>query len=328
MKALLLLIPLIISLNLGATELLEFPHKFKLKQKKKSHLKHTGPQNHIEGVDSNRNFTDLDQDGVFDLVDSDIDGDGVSNFMDFEPLNKKIKGMDIDEDGIPDFLDFKVGAILKENMDIESATFQERLFKDIGLLIFNGDSPFSNKEFKRLASLYLSKELRLFKKASQLDVIFKQPVHPMGYRGKYRSAHKAITLYSNNDHKNNPLHQELTLVHENFHALVHSEGLLWDAFLEKSGWAITEDKYSYKNESFPISLIKTDPEAISSTLLAAEFPSDYAKLGPIEMFAECATASLMKHREEIINVKYPYLAQYLDTSLHSFVLSSFQTLLK
>ena len=150
----------------------------------------------------------------------------------------------------------------------------------------------------------------------------------MGYRGKYRSSHKAITLYNNIDHKNNPLHQELTLIHENFHALIHSEGALWEKFLERSGWRILEDEYLYKEKRFPMALIKTDPEAITTALQSPEFPSDYAKLGPIEMFAECATASLMNHREEIKNVKYPYLEEYLDTPLHSFVLSSFQTVLK
>ncbi len=323
----LLLIPFFISLSLGATEPLEFPHKFNLPQKK-SFFKHTGPVHHIEGIDSNRNFTDLDGDGVFDLLDFDIDGDGVSNFMDLNPLDKNIQGIDSDEDGIPDFLDFKVGSILKENMDIESALFQERLFKGIGLLIFNGDFPFTNREFKRLASLYLSKELRLFKKAENLDVIFKQPIHPMGYRGKYRSSHRAITLYSNEDHKNNPLHQELTLVHENFHALIQSESKFFQEFLELTTWKVLGDNYSYQGEVFPISLVKTDPEAISKALNSDEFPSDYAKLGPEEMFAECATASLMNHREEIKIVKYPYLDKYLYTPLHSFILASFQTVLK
>jgi hypothetical protein len=322
-----LLLPFIISLSLGATEPLEFPLKFNLPQAK-SFLKHTGPVNHVEGIDSNRNFTDLDADGVFDLLDSDIDGDGVSNFMDLNPLDKDIQGEDRDEDGIPDFLDFKVGEVLKENMDIESAAFQERLFKGIGLLIFNGDFPFTNREFKRLASLYLSKELRLFKKAEALDVIFKQPIHPMGYRGKYRSSHRAIVLYSNEDHKKNPLHQELTLVHENFHALIESEPKLFQEFLDLTRWKILEDTYSYQGESFPISLIKTDPEAISRALTSDEFPSDYAKLGPMEMFAECATASLMNHREEIKTVKYPYLDKYLYTPVHSFILASFQTVLK
>jgi hypothetical protein len=317
---------LILSLSLGAAEPLEFPRKFKLKEK--NFLKHTGPIHHIEGIDSNRNFTDLDQDGILDLLDSDIDGDGVSNFMDLKPLDKNVQGADVDADGIPDFLDFKINDSLKEGMDIESATFQERLFKEKGLLIFNGDFPFTNREFKRLASLYLSKELRLFKKADALDVIFKQPVHPMGYRAKYRFSHKAITLYSNEDHKKNPLHQELTLVHENFHALIKSEPKLWEEFLEKSGWRIGEAEYFYKEESFPIALIKTDPEAIVGALQSPEFPSDYSKLGPEEMFAECATASLMNHRDEVKTLKYPYLEDYLYTPLHSFILSSFQTVLK
>lgn len=321
----LLLIIFTISLKAGANEPLSFPYKFQLN--KFSKFKHTGPENHIEGIDENRNFTDLDEDGVFDLMDSDIDGDGVTNFMDYAPLDKKTNGEDADLDGIPDFLDFKVGGELKENMNIESATLQERLFKEKKLLIFNGDFPFSNREFKRLASLYLSKELRLFKKAEELDVIFKQPVHPMAYRGKYHSSHKAIILYSNEDHKKYPLHQELTLVHENFHALIHSETKLWEEFLLKTGWRIEGEEFSYHGEAFPISLITTNPAAITSAISSPEFPSDYAKLGPFEMFAECATASLMNHRDEVKAVKYPYLEDYLKTPLHSFILTSFQTVL-
>jgi len=319
------LLMLFYSFGLRASEDLRFPNKFRLV--KKSKLKHIGPENHITGIDSNRNFTDLDKDGLYDLVDSDIDGDGVTNYLDLYPLDKKKKGKDLDFDGIPDFVDFEVFEKLKEGMSKDSANYQKKLFNLKGIIIFNGDLLFSNKEIKRIAELYLKKELKGLKKLSNLKVIFKQPPHPMGYRAKFRHNHLAITLYENNDHRLNSYHQELTVAHESFHALSMEVSDLYEEFLSLSGWSEYDDGLSHQGRFFKASSFQVSPELVVKTLQDPEFPNDYSKLGPEEMFAECATASLFNRKNQSAEFKYPYLARYKKTSLHKFFLSRFRTLL-
>lgn len=318
------LLTILFSLSLSANEGLSFPEKFNLG--KKSNQKHFGPKNHITGIDSNRNFTDLDKDGVYDLMDSDIDGDGVTNYLDLFPLDKKKKGVDKDRDGLPDFVDFEVFGKLKEGMNTESADYQKKLFEIKGITIFNGDFFFKNSEIKRVAKLYLKKELKGLRKLKNLKVLFKQPPHAMGYRAKFRHNHKAITLYENEDHRGNPFHQELSLAHESFHALAEEIPTFYQDFVGLSGWTEHEDQLSYEDDFFDHTIFRTKPDIIIQRLKAPEFPSDYSKLGPEEMFAECATASLFDRKDASSRFKYPYLNKYKTTPLHQFFVSYFHTL--
>ncbi|MBK25762.1 MAG: hypothetical protein CME70_17315 [Halobacteriovorax sp.] len=319
------LLMFIYSFGLRASEELRFPNKFRLVKKTK--LKHLGPENHITGIDSNRNFTDLDKDGVYDLVDSDIDGDGVTNYLDLHPLDKNKKGRDSDLDGIPDFVDFEVLGKLKEGMNKASANYQKELFVQKGIILFNGDFLFSNQEVKRISELYLKKELKGLMKLSNLKVLFKQPTHSMGYRAKFRHNHKAITLYENHDHKIKPFHQELTIAHESFHALSTENSEFYEEFLNLSGWSEHNDGISHEGRFFNPAIFQTSPELVIKTLQNPEFPNDYSKLGPEEMFAECATASLFNRKNESTLFKYPYLKRFKKTSLHNFFVSHFRTLL-
>lgn len=320
------LLTLLLSFNAQADETLNFPSKFKLA--KKSRLKHTGPNNHISGVDNNRNYTDLDQDGIIDLVDSDIDGDGALNYMDIAPLNKKKSGKDKDKDGIPDFLDFKVKNSLKEGMNEVSANLQYELWAKKDILIFNGDFHFTNGEFQSLAKLYLENELKNLPRLSNLKTIFKQPEHSMGHKAKFRNSQKNITLYQNQKHQKSSLEQILTLVHETFHAVSFEYPNLWNQFISKTGWDEAEDSYFYNGTEITFATLKTAPHKVTELIKGANFPNDYSKMGPEEMFAECATASLMMPRGNNISAKYPYIAIYRESALHQFFLNSLQTLLK
>ena len=316
------LLTLLFTANLLASEAIDFPTKFKLNKVKSFH-KHAGPQNHITGVDSNRNFTDQDEDGVFDLMDSDIDGDGVFNYMDIAPQNKRKQGKDKDKDGIPDFLDFKIKNILQEQMSSDSAKFQEILFKKKGILIFNGDEPFTNTEVKRIVELFLFKELSALPTYGNLQVIFKQPFHSMGYLAKYRDAHGAIILYDNQDHRDSSLHQELSIVHETFHAFSFESEELWNQFMSLSGWSEDGDNLIYKGQSFSPTFFKTKAYLAKELIQGPYFPNDYSKMGPEEMFAECATASLMASRGALLKIKYPMFDKYRSSAMHRFFLNSF-----
>lgn len=320
------LLTLLLPLCSQANGSLVFPYKFQIKVK--TGHKHFGPKNHITGLDQNRNYTDIDKDGFIDLIDPDIDGDGALNYLDIAPLNKKKQGKDIDNDGIPDFVDFLVNGKLKERMNLESAALQQKLFEEKEIILFNGDFLFTNTEFKRIANMYLSKELKSFPLLSNLKVIFKQPKHSMDYKAKFSQSQKSITLYQNTLHQNNPQEQELSLVHETFHAISYEFSPLWDSFTALTGWEETDEEYIYNGIKIPYGVLRTNPKQVTSVIKGDSFPNDYSKLGPEEMFAECATASLMLPRGNTIKAKYPQLDKYLGSKVHQFFLNSFQTLQK
>ena len=150
----------------------------------------------------------------------------------------------------------------------------------------------------------------------------------MGYKAKFRDSHRAIILFQNMIHENSPLEQELTVVHESFHALSYERPEFWNEFLDLSGWGEEQegDILTFKEHSFHISDFKTNSEKVSSIIEGDEFPSEYSKMGPDEMFAECATASLMSNRGDALLNKYPYLANYHSTAVHSFFLNHFRSL--
>ncbi len=237
-------------------------------------------------------YEDLDSDYILNKDDSDIDGDGLLNLIDLDPCDPLISGSDSDHDGILDHLDFRVGGRLIPGVTSLMAGLQEDLW-DRGIYINNQILPWTEEEVIWIAE-ELFQNLNSYKRGH--FVLLKETSD--GTRlGRYRNFERAVFISAHTKLRKKFCFQG-TLIHEFFHLLERDMASTYAAFNQEVGWNIVEKEgmptYSYNGGEFWSDKdFQEKREEIQRKLQSPNFPSEYSKLGPKEMFSEVAAASYL-----------------------------------
>lgn len=235
-------------------------------------------------------FLDLDQDGIVDAYDSDIDNDNVHNLADSHPFDSSRGSEDQDNDTIPDFVDFN-------SIHPEYAALQENIYTQKDILVIC-ESIWSNGDIFTIMESIQSDTL-LFHRIKSLNII-KLSEKNKPRRAEYNVDWKTISLFSKELTNNKKLINN-SFFHELFHVLAIDYPTLYNTFLKVSPWIVTRDrygnkKYSYKTKdgreySFTSTSLRFDDKTNYPKLLDDVLPSLYSLQGPSEHFAEAGLAT-------------------------------------
>ncbi|OUR99638.1 hypothetical protein A9Q84_01045 [Halobacteriovorax marinus] len=234
---------------------------------------------------------DFDLDRIPDLFDDDIDNDGILNYADKYPYDQEKENEDIDTDGIPDFIDFEVMGDYKKGYVKAHKVLQERLFKERNVLIISVDRVLKTSEIDALNKEFFTGTLSSFKKLPRLKIIYKSPENLYDTKfAEYNKYWKTIVLYQNSYFEKDQFNFNNSLVHEVFHSIQKSHKELYQDFITTVGWKKERKGFTYLGKFYSNYDMRNDPDVLVEEITSNNFPSDYSKLGPEEMFAECATA--------------------------------------
>ncbi len=237
---------------------------------------------------------DTDHDGVPNHLDWDADGDGVANLIDSHPLDSSRIGDDEDADGIPDHVDLRVGAVLRGPS--LAAVAQEEIWKEFGV-VWASSAPDSNDGhtvLRALRAIYREK-IPVHLKVVLMDAA----AGVRDYRkGVYQEENRAVAVFLKQTP--NPDDRRFTIVHEVFHAFQKDDPAQYEEFLRISGWEVKkgfgQKSWSFREQGqtrywlITEEMIFQTPERVIRLLDSPVFVSDYAKLGPEEMYAETGAA--------------------------------------
>lgn len=275
---------------------------------------------------------DFDWDGIPDLYDLDLDDDGHLNYADQYPFDIKKWGEDIDNDGITDFFDIEVLGIYKYGLANTSAKIQKRLFIEKSILLISGNLAFTKNELIHIQKEFFENTLAKIKSFDKLKIIYKNPKnYELTKFAEYNTAWKTISLYHSNYFKNRIYNFSNSLVHEVFHSIERSDQNLYKAFLKISGWKESKGGYEYNSVFLSNYDLKNNLLVVGKQLISDDFPSEYSKAGPREMFAESGSAYniLFKLNKYPLRVVYDYNKyKYLTTFRDSAVFKLFDKHLK
>ncbi|MGZ3794441.1 MAG: hypothetical protein ACXVCP_18990 [Bdellovibrio sp.] len=262
-------------------------------------------QDQLENAEFSLN-DDLDGDGIIDRLDADIDGDGVLNLVDEAPFDPHYSGEDKDGDGIPDWIDYSVGGILKNGVTPEIASMQEKIFNNFHVYIISDKTPWTEPEIQLIQNEISKGIYTKYPSLSKFTpvIVKNENSDPNNLEyGRYHPFWK--TLFIDSKVKN----VEEIFLHEVFHAFEHFDLSKYNQFLKISGWTVKEDFYqtiyifrSPNNSKNKVEINEFDLnhnlKTVSAKLVGPWFPTEYSKMGPEEMFAECGVASLLKIRSK------------------------------
>jgi hypothetical protein len=157
-----------------------------------------------------RTWKDYDGDGLADRLDADIDNDGVTNLADQYPFDGAKTGVDADNDGIADFIDLSFAP------NKALADLQQDIFARLGIVVMMGDERFTSEEWSVLHQTLLSDVLMAKLRYDELAVIVRYSKdEQLGLaRAEFDPNWKQISFFPNEDHLNNALAFNGSLVHE------------------------------------------------------------------------------------------------------------------
>lgn len=265
---------------------------------------------------------DLDGDQTIDRLDQDIDGDGVLNLVDQAPFDANATGEDQDQDGIPDWIDYLVGGVLAKNITYGAAILQENIFNEYHIYVISDRSVWSENELQFIETELASGLYAKFTGLKRFTpVIVKIDNTDSGNLelGRYHPYWKSLFIDSE------VVATEEIFLHEVFHALRYFDSSMYEQFMKKSGWSIIEGLYETdfifnspedsQDEDIEISEfdLTHNLTETSKKLVGPWFPTEYSKVGPEEMFAECGVATLLKLRHKQNN--YVQNQEFYQTQL-------------
>ena len=265
---------------------------------------------------------DDDGDGILNKNDPDLDGDGVLNLIDVDPCNPKVSGEDQDRDGIPDHVDFEVGGQLKPNVSSNMAALQKK-FWDNGVYINNQVVPWREEEMLWIYDEILP-TLSDFK--VQPFILFKD-FKRGNETGRYVHTERSVYITSNEVMKTQRCFQS-TFTHEFFHVFARDHVDVYSEFTSEMGWKLLVQEnvnmVQYKGgKSYPENAIKVFRDEIEREIKGPDFPTQYSKLGPSEMFSEVAAASFLLSRgmptNDIVCTKFN-LGSFKGSHAHNWFL--------
>jgi hypothetical protein len=270
-------------------------------------------------------YLDYDNDSIQDDLDDDIDNDGVTNFLDQYPFDESKKGPDADFDGIPDFLDFYTGKPEKGNIEFEKIWIQKSLYKRKGIVLAENGNKFSLSELRTIWKYFSEGPLRNWE-FKNLAVIIRDADQD-NYHADFYHYWKSISLH-HVKYLNEAHNFRETLTHESFHALASDVPDFFREFTEEAGWIAAVEEgvrgFYFQNENkikefIAASDFKYNFDSVKNILQSSYFPSDYAKAGPDEMFAECGTATVLinQGRSDYNKNRYYNLKKFKSTPIYS-----------
>lgn len=277
-----------------------------------------GDQSSYPELDKATTYKDFDRDEIPDKMDGDIDNDGVTNYLDQYPFDINKRGKDKDADGIPDFVD----------IEGEVGEVQEELAQKKGIVLVFDGARFSDKEIEIIRGEFIEKSFSDLEDFSKLKTIIKRKDEGDN-RAHYNHFWNAIEFFPNEYHKST-INFTHTLVHETFHALAYQNIKAFKEFSTEMGWRKELNYgvrgYRYGEHFFSDFDLRHDSDK-TGVLSSPNFPSDYSKTGPHEMFAEVGTASLLiKEKSKFDESRYHNLKEFKESEALSWMNNFFQSL--
>lgn len=263
-------------------------------------------QEQLENAELSLN-DDLDRDETIDRLDQDIDGDGILNLVDQAPFDAKEINQDLDRDGIPDWVDYSIDNTLIENTTRVTADLQKEIFDQYQVYVISDHTLWSETELRFIKAELAAGVFSKFKGLNSFTPVIVKTVNsnPENLEfGRYHPFWKTILIDSRTESL------EEIFLHEAFHALRHFDSSIYDSFMKRSGWTTDEGLYETvyvfnspenpQNENIEISEFDLNHNLteVTKKLTGPWFPTEYSKLGPEEMFAECGVATLLKIRKK------------------------------
>jgi len=135
-------------------------------------------------------------------------------------------------------------------------------------------------------------------------------------------------LYQNSYFEKDEYNFNNSLVHEVFHSLQKSHTKFYKEFMNTVGWKKEGRGYIYEERYYSTFEMKNEPEELIRNLLSDNFPSDYSKLGPEEMFAECGAAFNFlgkKSRGHYDATKYNKVKNFVRSDAYNFLRNFFDS---
>lgn len=151
-------------------------------------------------------YIDLDNDGITDFFDKDIDGDNIHNLIDSHPLDSSKGGEDENNNQVEDFI---------ENAHIIEL---QKTLKDYGIALIDFKSVINVKKLNKL--LFENKLIDVLNGIEIINFSSKNE----DQSGTYNNDWASITIYSLMDYNLE------TLIHESFHHFLADKPLMYEQF--------------------------------------------------------------------------------------------------
>lgn len=256
-------------------------------------------------ISNGATYIDLDQDGLADAFDADIDGDSILNYLDSHPLDSKMGTLDSDNDGIPDFVDFDSSSLLKKYSDQQASTF---LY--FGIIVVTDDENSQNNlktVFENISTFSF-----IYHDLSKLKIIYLSK-DTLPRAAEYNRDWDAIRLFTYKLADAKELNTSLG--HELFHVIEAQNPALYDQFLQAGPWEISVNEYGEQlftystmdgnKFSYTADDLIFEHQSIVEVLGSDIVPSFYSLQGPQEHFADSglATLYLNPHYSELLSGK-------------------------
>ncbi|MBI4042237.1 MAG: hypothetical protein HY391_02065 [Deltaproteobacteria bacterium] len=279
---------------------------------------------------------DYDEDGLPNQLDPDLDGDFVPNVVDQYPIDRRRWGEDEDYDNIPDWVDYAIGGRLKAGITERMAEIQLDL-ACLGIFVFDETASFSEDELEIIERAVRDPlQLKPFLYLSTLHAIVKRAGRGSlkGRFGDYHQYWNYIVLYEGAWEPIHPERLRNVLFHEWMHAVAKQYPRKYEEFLKVAGWSIYPGEYytifEYLNPNgervqFAEGDFELHPDRVKTRIFSEDLPSEEAKLGPQEMFAEVGTASLLLRLDEAPQNDRYHLASFRGSPLQDFFQKAFLT---
>jgi hypothetical protein len=167
-----------------------------------------------------------------------------------------------------------------------------------GIRIDETAAIFSDDELGEVYSLLSSGPLAKFPHEEAISSIAKKKDSGEIYLeyGDYDEDTKTVSIVDQSPHF------AATFIHEYFHAVAARFPRAFEDFEKVAGWSSRESGeetiYTFRSMQFSDYQLEEEPESVVKRLNFPVFPSDYSKLGPDEMFAECGTATALSLENE------------------------------
>lgn len=257
--------------------------------------------------------SDKDKDGKPDIIDEDIDNDGIDNLLDSNPYDEKTMIVDEDKDSIPDHVDWDVNGEVKPGHTADDAQKQSIFFKKTEYLLQDNDSKWAPSEIDLIINLFSqndqlflgrTKNIKLFLRRAKIKLDPRyQELFTLEYSsGEWEKRQKDFALYEayyephnkaihltdfvfepfveinkNNSNQNldSETHASISIIHEMGHALYEYHTQAFDSWLQDKGWLFYIDPTDGALKSIPKNSFNEN-SAVTT----------YAEINAHEFFAE------------------------------------------
>jgi hypothetical protein len=162
-----------------------------------------------------------------------------------------------------------------------------------GIRIDESAAVFSDDELGEVYALLSSGPLAEFPHAEAISAIAKKKDSVEQYLeyGDYDEDTQMISIVDRSPHFS------ATFIHEYFHAVAARFPRAFEDFEKAAGWSSRESGeetiYRFRSMEFSDYQLEEEGASVVKKLNFPVFPSDYSKLGPDEMFAECGAATTL-----------------------------------